>query len=90
MMSFYKDGCLYGDRIFGSFVAWKFCMGSRLRNKQSECVANLSRSKQSVVVGCFSTVILGIEVRFKENIITTWLSRMRLCSTSFQCIVIQV
>ena len=90
MMSVYKDGCLYGDRIFGSFVAWKFCMGRRLRNKQSECVANLTGSSQSVVVCCFSTVILGIEVRFKGSIITTWLSRMRFCSTTFQCIVIQL
>ena len=40
-----------------------FCMGRRLRNKKSERVANLSGSKQvSVVVGCFSTVILGLRM----------------------------
>ena len=38
MMSLYKDGCLYGERILhGSLLhgsyAWKVCMGRRLRNK---------------------------------------------------------
>ena len=38
MMSLYKGGCLYGERILnGSLLhvsyAWKFCMGRRLRNK---------------------------------------------------------
>ena len=48
MMSLYKDGCMYGDRILlggllhGSFACM---MGRRLRNKQSECVVNLSGSK---------------------------------------------
>ena len=56
MMSFYKDGCLFGDRILvmhGSLLhgsyAWKFCMGRRLRNKWSERVVNLSGSKQTKV-----------------------------------------
>ena len=36
------------------------CFGSILRNEKSECVVILSGSKQnqSVVVGCFATVIL--------------------------------
>ena len=35
MMSLYKDVCLYGDRILhGNFIAWKFCIGRLLMNKQ--------------------------------------------------------
>ena len=66
MMLLYKDVVCMGkeycmavycmDVMHGSF-----CMGRRLRNKKSERVANLSGSKQ-IVVGCFSTVILGLSM----------------------------
>ena len=54
---------MHGSLLQGSY-AWKFCMDGRLINKYSERMDNLSGSKQkvSVVVGCFSTVILGLSM----------------------------